>query len=435
MTMPAAETIPPAGSLDQLTRTDEILLNIYRAILNPNLPNQARKQELINGTMHPYEIVEFKLDGARTDEEKLIDGDHLLAATDGDLTNITIKLNHKGNSAIPLAEFNPVASQFYRIFLTNTAQAGKTLKLFVGREAATEAQTATSVVTTAQRFYLLETDKDSHFTGALAQYAKEDENLAGLMNDDIRITGISIQSDQQLHFKVVFFYKDSFEDTDLDTDEFCGEVDLDIPTYGFQIGGKNQYYMDVRNLHVDYIDQDATKELHVALLNMSATAKSALSNVAMTGAVADDGGATTDETTEANNATANDMTLLPAAPAVNDAYYFAAAGPFDKLTLNIGTPGVGTWTITWEYYNGSSWVALSGVTDDTSGFTAAAGNHDVTFTRPSDWGSLAVAGITGYWIRARVSNYTSITTQPLGTQSWISGYGAVRVGFIYEPRT
>jgi len=136
------------------------------------------------------------------------------------------------------------------------------------------------------------------------------------------------------------------------------------------------------------------------------------------GGVADDGGVQTDETVAAQNATANDMTLLPAVPVAGDAYYFGHAKVFDVMKLNIGTAGAGTWTITWEYWNGA-WVALADVTDGTTGFTAAAGNREVTFTRPGDWATCAVATITLYWIRARVSAYTDITTQPKGTQSWI----------------
>jgi len=146
------------------------------------------------------------------------------------------------------------------------------------------------------------------------------------------------------------------------------------------------------------------------------------SYVAMGGAVADDGGVQTDETTAANDATINDMTLLPAVPAVGDAYYFGhATEMFSKLKLKIGTAGAGVWTITWEYWNGSAWTALSGVTDGTTHFRATAGDHEVTFTLPSNWAKTTIEAINAYWIRARVSAYTSITTQPKGTQSWIWG--------------
>lgn len=141
---------------------------------------------------------------------------------------------------------------------------------------------------------------------------------------------------------------------------------------------------------------------------------------AMQGGVADDGGEQTDETAEANSAAVNDMTLLSATPAENDAYYFGGDRPFDELVLNIGTQGEGVWTLAWEYYNGSTWVAIPGVVDGTEGFTATAGEHSVTFTPPEDWAGTTVKAITAFWIRARVSAYTSVTTQPKGTQSWVT---------------
>ena len=93
---------------------------------------------------------------------------------------------------------------------------------------------------------------------------------------------------------------------------------------------------------------------------------------------------------------------------------------WDYLTLNIGTQGAGVWTITWEYYDvDTTWHALAGVTDNTVGFTAAVGNKTVLFTRPAGWALTNVnAAGNMYWIRARVSAYTSVVTQPKGTQSW-----------------
>ncbi|MCK4892044.1 MAG: right-handed parallel beta-helix repeat-containing protein, partial [Candidatus Pacebacteria bacterium] len=149
---------------------------------------------------------------------------------------------------------------------------------------------------------------------------------------------------------------------------------------------------------------------------------------AMDTCIADDGGSMTDQTTECNNATANNITLLPATPAVNDAYYFGYDYQTRKVSVNIGTQGAGTWTITWEYYNGA-WTALSGVTDGTIGFTAAAGEEDVTYTLPTDWAKTTVNSTEKYYIRARVSAYTSITTQPLGTQAY--GTGSITIDKSY----
>ena len=141
----------------------------------------------------------------------------------------------------------------------------------------------------------------------------------------------------------------------------------------------------------------------------------------VSGAVADDGGVQTDETTTANNDTANDMTLLPAVPAINDAYYFAYNATFKRIRLNQGTRGIGTWTIVWEYWTGTGWAGLSGVDDPTDGFRpAATRTYKVFWIVPGDWATTTVAGLGPYyWVRARVTAYTSITTQPKGTRAWI----------------
>ena len=145
-------------------------------------------------------------------------------------------------------------------------------------------------------------------------------------------------------------------------------------------------------------------------------------------AYADDGAVFTDETTGANSTTANDMTLVPAAPAAEDAYYFGRADEtFSTLQLNIGTQGEGTFTITWEYYDSiaSAWATCEDIVDGTTGFTAAVGWHDVTHTIQTglvkNWGKTTINTVEAYWLRARVSAFTSITTQPKGSQCWVYG--------------
>jgi len=152
--------------------------------------------------------------------------------------------------------------------------------------------------------------------------------------------------------------------------------------------------------------------------NPTLTWLSKTATTAMGGAVAYDAPAYTDETAEANNAAANDMTLLPAAPAVNDAYYFGDANKFSVLKINIGTNGEWVGSYDWEYWNGLNWRTLDNLTDGTNGFTAGVGTHNVTFTAPNDWEKTSVDGTSLYWIRFRVASYTGITTQPKGTQSW-----------------
>ena len=114
--------------------------------------------------------------------------------------------------------------------------------------------------------------------------------------------------------------------------------------------------------------------------------------------------------------TINDMTLLPAAPEADDAYYFGHYKSFNKLWLDIGQAGAGNYTLDWEYWNGTAWAALPGLSDNTNNFMTPYTNS-VAFTLPADWATTTVAGITNlYWIRARVSSYVpNGYIQPLGT--------------------
>lgn len=138
-------------------------------------------------------------------------------------------------------------------------------------------------------------------------------------------------------------------------------------------------------------------------------------------ALADDGGAFTNESEVANTAGTNEMTLMPATELTNDAYYFGFRFPFTCLTLKYSTAGVCTADdLAWEYYNGSSWVTLTGITDLTLAYEASAGTYNVTFNSPQNWEQVVIDGLTMYWVRARIvtADYTTIA---VGDQAWIGG--------------
>jgi len=98
--------------------------------------------------------------------------------------------------------------------------------------------------------------------------------------------------------------------------------------------------------------------------------------------------------------------LMPATEALDDATYFGHDEKFYGLNLNLSTAKAGTWTGTWEYYNGSSWASLTDITDGTSNY-ATTGAQSVTWAMPDDWATLAADGDTRYWIRFRISAFTS----------------------------
>jgi len=135
------------------------------------------------------------------------------------------------------------------------------------------------------------------------------------------------------------------------------------------------------------------------------------------GAVQQDGQSFTEQTSAAQNTTLNDVALLPAAAAVNDAWYFGCDNPCRIVTYEIDTAGVGTWTLAYEYWNGSAFKALTNVDDRTTAYTTL-GRNTVSWDMPSDWATRATTGssVNSYWGRARVSAFTSETTQPLGSR-------------------
>jgi hypothetical protein len=231
----------------------------------------------------PYNVYTHYLDTEHTQANAVevnIPGDSLTFYTDGTYTGIYIRFDSKMNDAVPIAEFGnpykyPYAGGFEKFYIENTAQSGKYLRIHIGREAGAEASVQITAAAPKVVFYDIASDKDTHFTGALNQYAKEDENLTNLLGNKIRITGITIEADQALDFWVMFWNKDTFDNTDLDLSTFIGMVELDLSTYGQRVGGSGQYYMSLEKVDLDCEDKDATNELHCSLFNASATAKNA----------------------------------------------------------------------------------------------------------------------------------------------------------------
>lgn len=80
-----------------------------------------------------YDTYTFDLGTARTDEVVDIVGD-FMAVTEITGT-VTAKFNEKDRSALPLAQIRMFTTPFYRLYLTNTAQAAKTMTVIVGRDA------------------------------------------------------------------------------------------------------------------------------------------------------------------------------------------------------------------------------------------------------------------------------------------------------------
>jgi hypothetical protein len=127
----------------------------------------------------------------------------------------------------------------------------------------------------------LRTDKDTHFTGAIAQNAKEDESIAFpnpmARTNECIIEGIAIQADQNLEWDIFIWSGSEYDNTDLDSDKFIEFVNF-TATEQKQIAASNQFYTAKTGLSIPYRDTDATNKLHVSLCNRSVTAKNAGAN-------------------------------------------------------------------------------------------------------------------------------------------------------------
>lgn len=112
------------------------------------------------------------------------------------------------------------------------------------------------------------------------------------------------------------------------------------------------------------------------------------------------------------------LSLFPGTAAANDNVYFGCdtslsdSGPFSGLVFDIDTPASATtsYTIAWEYWNGSAWSALP--VQDNTGSLGLVGVNTVVWEMPSDWATTAVNSTTGYWVRARLSALSGTFTNP-----------------------
>lgn len=152
-------------------------------------------------------------------------------------------------------------------------------------------------------------------------------------------------------------------------------------------------------------------------------------------ALQDDGGTFTDDTTDVNDAGANDVAVFPTTEAANDAFYYGDVNhAFAGINVDIGTAGVdtaGSPVVRWEYWNGAAWVNLAtahALIDGTNGGNFAYEQDGfVTWALPTDWVKTTVNGTSAFWVRSRLHSGAYDTTNPLVTQAFLlrlnSGHG------------
>lgn len=136
-----------------------------------------------------------------------------------------------------------------------------------------------------------------------------------------------------------------------------------------------------------------------------------------------------DETADFNSFVNATLTPFPGTENVGDYFAIGFTEPFSRITFDYanGTAGVGG-VVVWEYWNGTAWAALAGVTDATAGFTTAvADNLTVSWTVPAAWQARVLGSNSAslYYVRARIT--TVYTTNPVLDQGWVNGNGKTLV--------
>lgn len=204
--------------------------------------------------------------------------DQIIIINRGASVACQIRINEDIYEPLDLRDFKELRGLIWRFFITNAAGVGSIdLVLMKGGHIIGVPLSGEEVGGGAgggvPPVYTLRTTSTVEFIAAILTNATDEANIAGLVANKVRITGVSILSDQQLDYRLIFFGGDTFANADPDVDAFRNEVELNLPGFGFQIGGAGLWYMSVNGLEMDYQDNDGTSELHAALQNLSAAAK------------------------------------------------------------------------------------------------------------------------------------------------------------------
>jgi hypothetical protein len=134
-------------------------------------------------------------------------------------------------------------------------------------------------------------------------------------------------------------------------------------------------------------------------------------------------GTFTDYTTQASNATADDV---PLSGDVGDIYYFQNPLSYMQAPLNFTiTNQSNDYVYAWEYYNGS-WVAMNKTWDLTENFTKSG----VVWNAHNNLASITINSVTGSWIRLRIVNKGTAT--PVCTTIKNNNHSGVGDWRIYE---
>lgn len=121
--------------------------------------------------------------------------------------------------------------------------------------------------------WIARSDKDTHYTTALAQNALDLESFAVMPSASVQITRVTLWSDQNLDWDLMFF-NDAVSQPSADADlHSMNDWIRFTVTDGVQIAATGLFLYSVSGLRLNYKPVD--RIFHVGLINRNAAAKNA----------------------------------------------------------------------------------------------------------------------------------------------------------------
>lgn len=96
--------------------------------------------------------------------------------------------------------------------------------------------------------------------------------------------------------------------------------------------------------------------------------------------------------------------IWPAAPVGGEVIFFGGGDPFAGVDVVISDASWVEGTLSWKYWDGASWSALSGVSDGTSGFSS---DGEISWDIPADWAASYLTGVRSYLVKVTLETYVS----------------------------
>lgn len=160
-----------------------------------------------------------------------------------------------------------IRSETYRFVEIYASVSGTAVMVIAGTDRNMDISQSVGISGITEKHSTIDTDSTTQFTTAIAAGSSDTEEISGLSTNTATITRMSVNSAQNLHYRVEFH-----RSSDFDGDSYLSHIDVDLPGDGIDIGTERCCGYDVE---IDVYDILSAGKLYLRLVNLSGTAKNA----------------------------------------------------------------------------------------------------------------------------------------------------------------